>query len=327
MTTRPGLPPVLALLLAGCTTFEDPDIVVDLRVLALAADVPEQIVDVDLANPQMPAQLLQQLVPAQVCALIADPAFERRIRWKLSLCSYGDYSRCDPDVMATLASGTIDDPDTATPHPTMCATVTPNANLLGVLLDTLSGDVLGGLGGVDYLVELSVGGADADPALDLYAAKNLRVAPRIPAARQANRNPSIDRIEATIDGGPPTVLGIGRCVDATPTLTVRPNDKVRFTPIEAVDAREAYVVPTLDGTGRMFTESLTYQWIASAGGFSSGSTGGPRDITGNPPPLFSDWGAPNAGDLSGPTDISLWIVQRDERLGVRWYESCVRVVP
>jgi hypothetical protein len=25
--------------------------------------------------------------------------------------------------------------------------------------------------------------------------------------------------------------------------------------------------------------------------------------------------------------VSLWIIQRDERLGVHWYESCIRVTP
>lgn len=319
----------LTALLAGCTSFEDPDIVIDLRVLAISADHPEQIVDVDLASPQMPVQLLQQLVPTEVCALVADPAFDRRIRWNLTLCSYGDYSRCSPDAAVTIASGIAEDPETAPSPPRICGTVTPNANLLGVLLDTLEGDQLRGLGGVDYLVQLAVGGEDADPELDLYAAKDLRVAPRIPAAREANHNPNLDRIEATIQGqgGEPIVLGAGRCIDAAPTLTVKPRDQIRITPIERADAREPYVVPTLEGKGRMFTESLTYQWIATAGGFSSGSTGGPRDFTGNPPPLFSDWRAPNAEDISGPTEISLWVIQRDERLGVTWYPSCIRVVP
>ena len=31
--------------------------------------------------------------------------------------------------------------------------------------------------------------------------------------------------------------------------------------------------------------------------------------------------------LEGPTDVDVWVIQRDERLGVRWYESCIRVVP
>jgi hypothetical protein len=84
-------------------------------------------------------------------------------------------------------------------------------------------------------------------------------------------------------------------------------------------------VPTLDGHSETFTESLTYQWIASAGGFSRGTTGGPRDLSGNPPPLFSDFKSPSALDLDGSGLISLWIIQRDERLGVQWYEACLHV--
>ena len=44
-------------------------------------------------------------------------------------------------------------------------------------------------------------------------------------------------------------------------------------------------------------------------------------------PLFTDWTAPSAKDLDGPTDVSFWFIQRDERLGLTWYEACVRVVP
>ena len=320
----------LAALLAGCTSFPDPDLVVDLRVLAISAELPEQVVDVDLKDPEMPAVLLQQLVPTQVCALVADPAFERRLRWTMTLCPYGDYYRCDDDVQVPIGSGIIDDPDTTSPEPRLCATVPANGQLLGVLLHTLKFDALGGLGGIDYLVSLTVGGLDADPALDLYAAKDLRVAPRIPMARQANVNPALDvmhEMDASVNSAPAEPFALVRCADAEPALSVRAGDTIRWTPIEAANAREDYVTPTLDGMGRMFTESLTYLWSASGGGFSSGSTGGPRDISGNTAPLFTDWHAPNARDLAGPTDVTLWIIQRDERLGVHWYESCVRVVP
>ena len=78
---------------------------------------------------------------------------------------------------------------------------------------------------------------------------------------------------------------------------------------------------------RMFTESLTYQWLATAGNYSSGRTGGPRDAFGNDAPLFTDWTAPKAEDLEGPTNVELWFIQRDERLGLAWYEGCLRVVP
>lgn len=320
----------LAAVLTGCNSFEDPDIVLDLRVIAMSADKPEQIVDVDLANPQQPAMLLQQLESSTVCAVVADPGQDRSLRFTLTLCSHGGDYRCSTDADTVIGSGIVTDPETSPAPVRMCARIDANANLLGVLLDTLDGDVLGGLGGVDYLVQLAVGGADADPALDQFAAKWLRVAPRIPAARQANQNPTLERLEASVERADPVPLDVsvnGRCAVGRPSLTVRARDSVRLTPVEPDGAREPYLVPTLDGSTRMFTESLTYQWIASAGGFSQGSTGGPRDITGNDQPLFTDWRAPSAADLAGPTDVTIWMIQRDERYGVTAYETCIHVVP
>ena len=312
--------------LAACTSFEDPDIVIDLRVLAMASSVPEQVVDVDLANPPEPAELLAQLVPAEMCALVSDPAHERRIRWSMTLCVLDRDQLCGSDATLKLASGVAEDPDTARPAPRMCGTIQPDGNLLGVLLEAAEGDVLAALGGVEYGVSLVVGAEGDDPALDQYAGKRMRLSPRIPAARTANTNPSLQELEATIEGNP-RALPLGRCVDQTAPVELRPGQTMRLLPIEAAGAREVYVVPRLDGQTQTFTESLTYQWLASAGGFSSGSTGGPRDVAGNPAPLFTDYEAPDAEDLSGPTDVQLWVIQRDERLGARWYESCVRVVP
>jgi hypothetical protein len=226
-----------------------------------------------------------------------------------------------------LGSGLVDDPDITVPEPRLCVTIEPDARLLGVLLDVLQGDTLHGLGGVDYAVQLRIGGENGNRDLDQYASKTVRVAPRIPQAHTANQNPQLDRIDAAIDDATPVALPLGRCVDNPAPLPLAPGTKLRLTPIEPDGAREVYVVPTLDGKSQTFTESLTYQWVASAGGFSSGSTGGPRDLSGNPAPLFTDYRAPRASDLDGPTDISLWIVQRDERLGARWDEACVRVVP
>jgi len=312
---------------AGCSSFEDEDIVIDLRVLAIAATPPEQVVAIDLSAPQNPVQLLQQLVPTRVCALVTDPAFERRVHYRFTLCVYGDGARCG-DVMAPLDSGTIEDPDTAPLVQTqLCTSVEPNGNLLGVLTETLEGDPFAGLGGLDYLVQLSVGGEGDEPARDAFAAKTLRVAPKIPVSREANLNPTLDGIEASLGEAAPVRLALGRCVDQAQPLEIAPNTRIKLTPIEAPSARESYVVPTIDGRTMMFTESLTYQWLATAGGFSQGSTGGTRDISGSFPDLFTEYRAPNADDLDGPTDIQLWLVQRDERYGAMWYETCVRVTP
>src|SRR5262249_22915272 len=111
----------------------------------------------------------------------------------------------------------------------------------------------------------------------------------------------------------------------TNPFTLAPGTQIILTPVETNGARETYVIPTLDGGSEMFTESLTYQWVATAGKFSTGTTGGPRDPFGNPAPLSTRWTAPKG--VTGRTEISMWVVQRDERFGVAWYERCIVVEP
>lgn len=318
--------------LAGCSSFEDPDIVLDLRVLAVQATPPDQLVDIDTTSTPNPATLFAQLKPTQVCALVADPGQSRQLAWSMQACPFGDNAsgeRCEGDHVVPLGGGVIDDPDTTVPMPAMCATVEPDAALLDLLIAVYMDDDLRGLGGLDYNVQLRVGGVDADRALDQFAAKTVRVVPRIPMDRTANANPTMARLDARFPDGSVLPAPLARCADAPPPTSfpaLRPGEKLRLTPVEPDGAREVYVAPTLDGKSQTFTESLTYQWIADDGSFSSGNTGGPRDISGNPAPLFTDFKAPDAEDLDGPTDVTIWIVQRDERLGLQWYESCVRVI-
>jgi hypothetical protein len=320
---------LLLAVLAGCGTFEDPNVVIDLRMISMTATPPEQIVDVDITKPVKAADLLTQLVPAEVCALVADPNFDRRLRWTMTMCRLSA-GRCYGN-RKQIGEGVLEDPDLTLPEPQMCAPIPVDGNLLGILVDTLNGDTLHGLAGIDYGVSLKVGGETADPDLDQYAEKRLRVTPRIPKERSANHNPSMSGLDAAVNGGSWGPLAFGRCVDQVPPLraplVVKPEQTVRLTPLEADGAREVYVVPTLDGSSRMFTESLTYQWIGGGGRISNGDTGGPHDPFGNAAPLFTDWKAPKATDLAGPTSFSIWIVQRDERLGEQWYETCIRVEP
>ena len=319
---------LLLVLVTACGSFADEDIVVDLRVLAMSATLPEQLVVIDTANPPDPIELLEQVQPTEMCALVADPEHDRRLRWTMTLCALRSDERCDFDVPTKeLASGMLDDPDTTVPEPRMCATIQPDGNLLGILLPVLEDDPYRGLGGIEYGIGLQLGGEDEGPELDLFAAKTMRIVPKIPDSRTASKNPTLTGIEIVIGEAAPVPLPLGRCVDQTAPLVLGPREKVRLSPVEPPDAREAYTVPTLDGEERMFVESLTYQWLAGFGGYSSGSTGGPRDFAGNPAPLFTDYSSPRAEDISGVTDVPLWIVQRDERLGSTWYQSCVRITP
>lgn len=320
---------LLLLAVTACNSFANPEVVEDFRVLAISADPPEQVIDVDIQDPAPPVELLDQVVPTNICVLLSDRNFERRIRWEMTVCELLNNLRCDTDApYYSIGAGVWEDPELAATAPQQCATIQPDGNLLGVALHSFENDQYRGLGGIYYGLELRVGGEDADPDLDLYAAKNLRLMPRIPATVEQNHNPSLAGLEVTLlPDGSPTPLAFGRCRDQTAPYEVSASAKVRILPIEPDGARETYVAPTIDGVGRMFTESLTYQWLASVGNYSSGTTGGPRDAFGNPATLFTDWRAPKAEDLDGPTDVDLWIIQRDERLGLTWFESCIRVVP
>ena len=323
--------------LGACGSFQDPNVVVDLRVLGISSDPADQVVDVDLTNPD-PQAVVAQLVPFQVCALIADPGASRALIWSASACERGDSAsgeRCatanTSDTTIQLGSGTIPDPDTSVPEPSLCFTVEPNAAFLNLLFTIAQDDDLRGVGGIDANLVLQIGGADTtDRSNDIFATKILRVSPRIPAALTANHNPSIDRIDTRPTAtatAPETPLPLLRCAENPSPPTLAAGQKLRLTPVEPDGVRETYATPTLDGSSQTFTETLTYQWTVSAGKLSRGKSGGPHDLAGNPAPLFTDFTAPSAKDLDLPANISLWVVQRDERLGVHWYESCIRVTP
>ena len=328
MVSRIAIVAAAATAIAGCGKFQDPNIVIDLRVLAMTGQPPTQLVDVDLSQPLDPIALLMQLKPTQVCALVADPDFDRQLLWSMTVCPTTTDDRCaDGDPQYVAGQGLLADPDLTIPEPAMCATVNVDVKLAGVLANVYENDSLHGLGGIDYAVQLRVGGETADRTLDQYATKTVEIVPNIPATATANTNPSIDHIDASIAGATAVPLPLGRCVDNPEPLAIPAGVKVRLTPVEPPGAREVYTVPTLDGGSETFTESLTYQWVATEGSISKGSTGGPLQLTGQPPPLFTDYTAPPATDLMGPTDVSLWIIQRDERLGAHWYEACLRVTP
>jgi len=244
-------------LASACGSFQDETVVVDLRIIAIQAEPTEQVVEFDINNPPEPVQLLEQLVPAKVCALVADGNFARPLTYTFTLCLGGNDGRCDSDAQPILATGMMDDPDLAVPEPQLCATVNPDGNLLAVLLESLQGDDFKGLGGVYYDVALRIGSADFDPSLDLFAAKSLRVMPKIPDTITANHNPTLDHFDAAVDAAAAVPLPMGRCIDQTAPLELHVGQRVRLTPVEPPDARETYVAPTLDGQGRTFTEALT----------------------------------------------------------------------
>ncbi len=331
----------IACALAGCGTFEDPAIVLDLRVLAMKAEIlepgisqglgPEQVIEIDPAHPPTPSEVLSQLRTTTVCALVADPGQSRRLRWSMTMCLLDDEGRCDRTrPYHEVGNGLLEDPDETLLDPQLCADIVPDERMFEVLFDAQQTDPLRGLGGIDFVIELRIGGELADRTKDLYASKKLRVSPRIPETRQANHNPFVDVLDGQQRGDSILIPRDLRCATAARTNAApefAAGSKITLYPEEPSGVREDYVVPTLDGHTARLTETVSYQWLAGQGAFSDEITGGGHDVLGNQSLLGTEWHAPAPELIQQPTLVPIWLVQRDERLGVSWFETCVEVVP
>ena len=313
---------------AACTDFEDPETVVDMRIIGVMAEPPEIVVPFDPDDPT--AVDLDAVAPVEVCALVADPADARGLHYSMALCRPTNSGRCiDVDTVVVLGGGQVEDPETAAEPVSMCATIAPDADLVAVIEESIDADSLGGFGGIQVQVELRVspdGGGE-----ELFAFKRVRYSPQLPAERVANTNPTVTSLigvhEAGDQRGRDFPLPLGRCGEIEPFI-VSPNQRVQILPDEAPGVREDYLVPTFEGGSRRFTENLTYQWHSTEGDWSPFTSGGTIDVAGNEPPLDSIWRAPNDPEVVGDgLDVRMWIVQRDERGGQAWYESCARVLP
>lgn len=321
------------LFVAACGSFQDPNVVLDTRVLAISSEPPEQVIDISGQDPNNPdpIALFSQVVPSHVCALVSDRQFDRALRYTWTLCVTDTDDRCNTDYTSyDLASGMQPDPDPFDAPP-FCLDIPPDDKLEATVLTSLKNDQYHGLGGIYYSALLTVGGEGDDPANDIVAEKALRLMPNIPADVTANHNPTmaglvVSDANAEMTNAVPAVLNACDAPNAQ-KIEVTPRQKIRLTPVEPDGVRETYVAPTLSGGGETLTESITYQWTITDGDLSKGKTGGGHDAFGNLAPIFTDYTAPYAEDLTGPEDVQVWIVQRDERLGVAWYEACIHVTP
>lgn len=342
---------MVALLASACGTFEEPSIVLDLRVIAMRTEVgqtptkADQVIDVDLeAMPQI-AQLLSQLQTTSVTAWVADPAADESLMWSMTLCLPDDDGRCDRgEPHIEFGAGQIEDPDTASTAQRPFAQIVPGdpqtgSTIVAMMVSAVEGNPVSALGGVDLMIELRIGRSSEPRENDLYAAKKLRISPRIPIERAPNTNPSITGIETAINGfsAVPNFASPGgqsvRCADpayasriSADKAFVSPGDAITLFPNEAGDTREDYAVPGLDGSTIILEESVSYQWLATFGGWSDETTGGGHDVLGNQSLLGSDWTAPFIGNRDF-LDVSIWMIQRDERFGVTPIETCLTVLP
>ena len=336
--SRPLALVVAGFLAAGCdASFDDPAIVLDLRILGMRAEPPEIITPYDPDDPT--AVDLDDLGTVEVCALVADPGARRGLSYRMTVCPPGGGGRCaatdgdgEPRPLFELEGGAVEDPERADAPVRMCSSIEASADLVLVLSESIRADSLVGFGGVAVQVELRVTPEGGGPEEEVVGFKRVRYSPELPAGRTANQNPGLDGVRVARAPAPGVRgedfdLPLGRCGEVEP-WPVAPGERVMMLPLEADGAREEYLVPTFDGGSRRYTENLRYQWLATAGDFSRNNSGGELDDVGNAPPLDTRWTAPDDPEEIGEgLDVRFWIVQRDERGGQTWVESCARVVP
>ncbi|HEY4240890.1 MAG TPA: hypothetical protein VGM88_13800 [Kofleriaceae bacterium] len=325
---------VLAVL-AGCTSFPDPQIVVDLRCIGITAEPAEALVEVG-PDHMLPAaaELIDEVERQKptVCATIADPGQNRDVRWSALLCRLDDGDRCDPAAPTVqIGGGLAPDPESSIGGEIVdqvCVTVEPatNAAVLAQILQVeLAANPAEALSGVPYGVEFHFGAPDGAPADDLVAAKRINITPDLPVGRTPNQNPTITGLQFSFDGATFITVAAAQCSTADHPLTapiyMPTEDSVTLYPNEGANAHEMYFAATLDGGFETETETLTYQWLGTDGSFSDETTGGGKDPFGNAKLLGTQWSRPSDADPG--SRIQVWIVQRDERGGSSVFPVCV----
>jgi hypothetical protein len=330
---------------AGCTTFEDPSIVLDLRVIAMTASFdtdgrppptdasqtessgPEQVIGIDFEHPNVQT-ILAQIQPVWIRAFIADPAAHRSLKWKMTLCILGMDDRCDLDhPVIEMGSAVISDPEDSLSAQQPTAELLPDQKLLAILREAVEANPVQALGGIEYGVVIEVSDL-ADPTQIVYGAKHLRLAGRTPPDRSANVNPFLSYLDAAIQS---IGIIIPHCRCSQHELAgcnipeIDAGTVVTLFPVEPTSIRQEYTAPTLSGGSETLTETITYQWLAGEGGFSDETTGGGHDVLGNQSLLGTEWRAPKK--VSTDVYVPIWMIQRDERYGANVLETCMHVVP
>jgi hypothetical protein len=345
-----------ALLLAGaplaaCDELDDPSTVVDLRLLAVAAEPPEVVLD--------PADPAGELPAIQVTPLVADPAGGGRpLTIAVRACANDPRAPSAPGA-GTEASGNYPAGGArssvgsarcpAGDSPTSFA-VLPEAPLgtpivfrptRAQLAAALEADVFPGhLGrphggfdlGLPITLDLTVqAGADSAGAVKRVV---FWAAPVRPDQRP-NRNPVITDVHAFPDRDPVSLDPRGEVAPLPPQQrrVVPVGSKLWLEPRGA--EAEPYVTAVIDRQTDQArpqdvpAETLRFSFYATAGKFEPRETLSERGfgvVGSGRVPLEARYEPPPAGDLpAGGLDVEVWIVVRDERGGASWVTRQLRV--
>jgi hypothetical protein len=359
---------VLALVVAlgGCTPdFDDPTTVKDLRLLAIAADTPEVIVDLPrlsldgISRPEDLAALLAELSarlpptfpPITLQPLVVDPAGGGRpVHVRAVTCAN---SPTGPDQARgpglVMGGGRIRDtidrdpcpPDSpllaeeeATPAAEATDGIVPVAVSLVVAREqlalALAGDPLGAVYGLPITVQITASAGDEPHREEVVARKRVVFVQRLFMEQTPNQNPVITGLTLRLSDDDPGVrFDLQDPLADPPSIPL--GARVTLEPDRGV--QEIYPTMVTDRrTGALSlefaTEALRYAFFASAGTFSPATTSTEPSPVRNPPrrPLATRYQAP----LTLPADsdlVYIWVVNRDERAGASFVRVALRLVP
>lgn len=305
---RPLLPLLLlALPLAACVERQDePSLVRDLRVLAVALEPPELMAPTCATDD--PAALLTFMAPVRLDALLQDPAGQgRALAWTLRACARTDDATCTREGESVqLAAGE------AAPG-VLTRVVRPGMAALadGTLLvrRVAEEDRNKGLGGIRMPLVLEVRAGDEVVQAQKLAVFSCRLFPEM----RPNVNPALPGL--TLEGAPLGEQDVPELVGPGP-FALEPLD---FTALE-----EPYTVPTYSLEPLALEERWKLAWYTTLGRIAPDETGGVelgdaaqvRHRTGWTPPRDA-----------GPQEVRLWVTVRDGRGGMGWLERRVRWRP
>jgi hypothetical protein len=351
-------------LAAGCTSFEDPTTVIDLRMLAVQTDPSEIILDADISNPAMPTAANNP--PVTVMPLIVDPAGGGRpVTYTISACPNNPFAPAAPGggqgggafpsggARTTVGSALCDeyDPKTwlMTPTPVAAGTsvvVQPTIDQLAVAFMTdIFPDQFGNVhGGFDLGMPLTLDvKVDAGTEQIRAVKRILYWATRINDVQVPNQLPLIESVRTYDERDPDTLDPIGTVTvlepDSTMPFVVPPGTtSIWIEPARGTaEPFETTVIDPDTHKAVPFTvprETLRYRFFTTAGSFVPAVTSSepePGFVATGPIHIESEYRLPSAAqiapDANGLATVTIWIVVRDDRGGESWAQRTLVVTP
>jgi len=337
----------------ACTNFANPTMVVDLRVLAVAVEPSEIILDADLSDPTMPVVDPANNPPLTVTPLIVDPAGGGRpVTYTVSACPNNPFAPAPPGSgqgagafpsggARTTVGSALCDPTSPTtwlltadpvPNGTAATVALTIDQLTAAFMTDVFPDQYGNLhGGFDLGEPLTLDIKVDAGGEEIHAVKRvLYWAQRIDAAQKPNQTPRIDTVLAyardPYNQQPEVPVSI---VDPNMPLALDPGVSRRWIQPSPGDT-ESYETTIIDpDTHRAVPytvahETLRYHFYSDLAAWNPGITSSeppPGFVATQPVHLEAEFVAnfdTIPTDADGKALATIWIVVSDDRAGESW---------